>query len=353
MSKTIFVHNCEAFKEHVNFQGCPERPKRMDIIKMALDACIAEDSIEEIKVPVSPVAEDYEDFLLQIHSEEHVQSVNDSTKHNTALYPIQTVLDTIDHVITTGPNTAFFAIRPPGHHSFAGGANKDDVLDGDTDVGEGFCFYNNVAVAAMYAAEYHHKKSIMIIDWDYHHGNGTQNAFFDIKGIHDKVIRARHPHIDVYFLSLHNATIYPYQAHPDEQPHNFGTVNDQAHMQNSYVHNVHIAKKEFLDENYSSKFKQALDEALAKFTPDIVFISAGFDARNGDPVARFVEGEGLNDKCYYEMARYVKESVYKANHTASILSLLEGGYNVDGKGFSGAVIEHIKGLNAEVDITIE
>jgi acetoin utilization deacetylase AcuC-like enzyme len=353
MAKTFFIHNYEAFKEHINFLGCPDRPERMNIIKQALKQCNKYDLIEEIKIEINPVPEDYEDALLQIHSEKHVQSVNDSPKNLTALYPIQTVLDSIDHVLATGPNTAFFAIRPPGHHSFDGGANNDDSIDGSDSVGEGFCFYNNVAVAAMYAAEYHHKKSILIIDWDYHHGNGTQNAFFDVKGIHDKIIRARHPHVDVYFLSLHNATIYPYRDDPDEQPHNFGTVNGQAHKQKSYIHNVHTAKKDFLDEKYLPKFKQAVDEALGKFIPDVVFISAGFDARNGDPVARFIEGEGLSDKCYYEMAKYVKKSLYKVNHSASIISLLEGGYNVQGKGFSEAVVEHIKGLNSEVDITIE
>jgi acetoin utilization deacetylase AcuC-like enzyme len=234
-------------------------------------------------------------------------------------------------------------MRPPGHHSFAGGISKDDEFDGGNQVGEGYCYFNNVAFAAMLAHKHFAKKSILIIDWDYHHGNGTQNIFFEAN---QKEIKAKFKDFDIYFISLHNASIYPYYNEiPNSDPTNFGTISGKAHNSNSFIDNIHFKRQEFTDEIYLPKFYQSIDKAFENIRPDLVLVSAGFDARENDPIARFEKGEGLSDKAYYQMSKYLKSKLTETNNACPIISLLEGGYNVSELGFSEALLEHLKGIS--------
>lgn len=340
-SKVLFFHNYPLLSQHINFEKCAEQPQRMNIVKQAMLHCQSNGWIipQEVSLADSN-AQKHLDVLQAIHPLEHIYSVNQSTKSNHAIYPVQMLTSTLKQVFQQNITYAFYAVRPPGHHSFQGGANKDDNIDQADSVGEGFCFYNNVAIAVDYIAKSFSKKSILIIDWDYHHGNGTQHAFFKFDENDHNLFDARHINYDTYFLSLHNATIYPYEEYPLSLPNNFGTLKGKARNANSFIDNIHIAKNDFQDAIYLDIFEKSIDRVFRYFTPDTIIISAGFDARTGDPVARFETNQGLTDRCYYAITRIVKA---KAKNTP-IISILEGGYNVDGNGFSQAISAHIEAL---------
>ncbi len=341
MQKINFYHNFELFKKHINFPNSKECPQRMDIIKKAFDSANQQNLINSIRISENNLEKiDYREAVLNLHSQEHLVSVEDSPKKQTALYPIKTFINTLANSTKDG-QISYYAMRPPGHHSFAGGSQKDDHIDNASYVGEGFCYFNNVAFASIYTAKNLGKKAILVVDWDYHHGNGTQNSFFDFT---ENEIKSRHTDFDVYFLSIHNATIYPYEEDANSIPNNFGTINAKATNSNSQLRNIHIGKNDFNKATYLPIFKKAIDEAFENITPDMIFISAGFDARKGDPVAKFVDGQGLGDSSYYEMAKYIKQKQQQTSPKTPIISLQEGGYNITDEGFSNAVVEHIKGL---------
>ncbi|MGQ4005964.1 hypothetical protein QIW49_05715 [Francisellaceae bacterium CB300] len=341
MPKINFFHNFELFKKHLNFVGSAEQPKRLDIVKLAKEKAKNSNLITSYEIEDSKFNDEYKEYLNKIHPAKHIQEIANSEKNITSLYPLQAFTQTFATAIKDS-QISFFAMRPPGHHSFAGGISKDDDFDGGYQVGEGFCYFNNVVFATLLANIKHHKKSVLIVDWDYHHGNGTQATLFDIK---NDSITTKFKDFDTYFISLHNATIYPYKEDPDKEPNNYATISGKANNSNSYVKNIHTSKKDYIDEIFLPKFYNAIDEAFVKMTPDLIFISAGFDARNGDPIAKFVDGEGLSDEAYYKMANYIKNKQQTYNKIAPIVSLLEGGYNVTESGFSEAVYQHLKGLH--------
>ncbi|AIT08535.1 hypothetical protein LO80_00140 [Candidatus Francisella endociliophora] len=341
MSKINFFHNFDLFKKHINFEGSNEQPKRLDIVKLAFDKAKSLDIIEPHILDTDGFNNEFKSHIGVLHPQQHIDEVKNSSKFEAASLPLKALNETLCKSIQDG-QISFYAMRPPGHHSFAGGISKDDEFDGGYQVGEGYCYFNNVAFASFLAYKHFDKKSILIIDWDYHHGNGTQNVFFDAK--HD-YIAAKFKDFDIYFISLHNASIYPYYNEiPNSDPQNFGTISGKANNSNSFIKNIHFKRKDFLDEIYLPKFYQSIDEAFDKFTPDLVLISAGFDARSGDPIAKFEDGEGLSDSAYYKMSKYIKSKLISTNNTCPIISLLEGGYNVSKDGFSKAVLEHLKGL---------
>ena len=342
MSQKIdFYYNFDMFKKHINFPSSKECPQRMDILDLAMKKAnklniitpelIDEQSLENIL---------YKDAILNIHSEKHLIDVESSPKITTALYPIKTFISTLHNSVKDG-QISFYAMRPPGHHSYNGGARNDDKIDNADFVGQGFCYFNNVAFASMYLAKNFSKKSILIVDWDYHHGNGTQEAFFNST---NNEIKAKYPEYEIYFLSTHNANIYPYNEIEGNTPNNFGTINGKATNSNSYIRNIHIGKNDYKEDVYLPKFRDAIDETFTKMKPDVIFISAGFDARKDDPVARFTAGQGLDDETYFKMAQYIKQKQQLNCPKTPIISLQEGGYNITDDGFSNAVVEHLKGL---------
>ncbi|MDC0534570.1 hypothetical protein OAO18_02035 [Francisellaceae bacterium] len=347
MSKVLFFHNNDLYKQHLNFDDSPECAKRLDIVNLAMQKCISENLIQPRKINVNiNDPETCFQYIKKVHGQSHINSVFQSSKHISALNPIYGIVNTIDEVLNADKSNicAFYAVRPPGHHSFEGGANIEDDREGGIDCGDGYCYYNNVAIAAQYASERFNKKNILIIDWDYHHGNGTQHVFFDVSDIEKNQFTAKHSDKNIYFVSFHNANNYPYTDSGQENPVNFGTVKGKATIGNSYIDNVHTQQYQYLDEFFLPKFKQAMDQAFDNFQPDLVLISAGFDARKGDPIARFLPGEGISDKCYYDMTQILKKKVKQQKEIVPIISILEGGYNVTDTGFSEAVYEHIRGL---------
>ncbi|MBE3123386.1 MAG: histone deacetylase, partial [Planctomycetes bacterium] len=204
-----------------------------------------------------------------------------------------------DAVIKGDVRRAFCAVRPPGHH-----ATRDKAM--------GFCLFNNVAVAARYVMATHGVERVLIVDWDVHHGNGTQEAFY----------RAG----DVMYLSIHQSPLYPSTGSPDEK----GAGPGAGHTLNFTLARGQ-GEKEFL---------AALDKGLkqaGKFSPRFIFISAGFDSHKDDPLG----GLRLTETTYAEATRRVCRL---ADRTASgrVVSTLEGGYDLDALGASAAA--HVRAL---------
>jgi acetoin utilization deacetylase AcuC-like enzyme len=207
------------------------------------------------------------------------------------------VLDAVDRAMDGRSLRSFCAVRPPGHHALY-------------DRGMGFCLFGNVALGAHYARKTLGAQRVLIADWDVHHGNGTQ-ALVE----HDPNIR---------FLSIHQWPWYPGTgAASDTGPH--GTIC-----------NVPMAGG-LQAEVYVDMFEQSFDKLLDGFAPDLIFISAGFDSLNGDPLGEFTLELSDIDR----LTRFVTG---RADELCGgrVISTLEGGYNPDRVG--AAAVVHLRAL---------
>jgi acetoin utilization deacetylase AcuC-like enzyme len=182
---------------------------------------------------------------------------------------------------------AFCVVRPPGHHA-------------TPDRGMGFCIFNNAGIAARYAQQKHGLGKVLIIDWDVHHGNGTQEIFYEDPS--------------VFYFSTHQAPWYPGTGTREEtgRGKGLGTTLNWPMVQGS-------GRREFLPAF------QALAAAADRFKPELVIISAGFDARHGDPLGRLE----LHDDDYVELTGQVLQ-IARQHAGGRVVSVLEGGYNVTG-----------------------
>ena len=204
----------------------------------------------------------------------------------------------VDAVLTGEADNAFVACRPPGHHATVGRSM-------------GFCLYNNVAVAACYAQDKYPDlvKSVLIADFDVHHGNGTQDIFYADPS--------------VYFFSLHQYPWYPGTGAAHER----GMGAGEGYTRNVPVHAATPA------EAYLRLFEDNLEQVLNDFTPDLVIISAGFDAHREDPLGELL----LEDATYARLTRRLKEAA-----RGRVVSCLEGGYNLETLG--ATVRAHVTAL---------
>jgi acetoin utilization deacetylase AcuC-like enzyme len=207
------------------------------------------------------------------------------------------VLDAVDLALAGATTRSFCAVRPPGHHALRGSAM-------------GFCLFGNVAIAAHYARRVKHLDRVLIVDWDVHHGNGTQALVEN-----DANIR---------FVSMHQWPWYP----------GTGAADDRGPKHS--VWNVPLPPA-LPRETYVGEFLAAVDRAAVEFTPDLLLISAGFDSLAGDPLGGFtLEME--------DVARLTREMVSRAEQWCGgrLVSSLEGGYAPDRLG--EAAVVHMKAL---------
>ncbi|MBI3603569.1 MAG: histone deacetylase, partial [Nitrospirae bacterium] len=192
----------------------------------------------------------------------------------------------LDAIMAGLVQNAFCAVRPPGHH-----AERDRAM--------GFCFFNNVAIAARYGQRRHGLDRVLIVDWDVHHGNGTQHAFYDDPS--------------VLFFSTHQYPHYPGTGRATERGEGAG--------EGSTI-NVPMSAGQG-DEDYREVFERVLVPAADQFKPDLVLISAGFDAHRDDPLA----GMGLTEDGYETLSRTVLD-IARRHCQGRVLSCLEGGYHL-------------------------
>lgn len=275
----------------------PESPMRLTKIVESFEANGLMDELVAIEPKSDPMA-----AIRAHHTGEHVDGVRAiETTGRVAELAVAGAIAAVDAVASGKLGNAFCAVRPPGHHANNRGAE------------EGFCFYSNAAIAAKYAQRVHGLDKVLIVDWDYHHGNGTQNAFYDDP--------------TVLFFSTHDWQAYPGTGDPSLHGEGQGSgLNINVHLD-----------CESKDKTMLDAWDSKLVPALSKFRPDFVLISAGFDSRQGDTLGCF----DVTDDAFRRMTRTVMDI---ANESAGgrVVSLLEGGYNLDG--LARAATAHVETL---------
>jgi acetoin utilization deacetylase AcuC-like enzyme len=299
------------FKEHQTGLGHPEQKNRASFIyenlkdKELLQQTV---SIPVRECPLNQLGLAHDLNYLQSSKKEIELGLSSLSTGDTAICK-QTwkvasmatggVLNAIDLVVEGILNHAFCITRPPGHH-----ANKKK--------GMGFCLFNHVAIAARYAQKKLGVGNILIVDWDVHHGNGTQDIFYEDDS--------------VFFFSTHQSPWYPGTGNRTETGKGIGlgyTLN--------YPLSAGAGKKEIVDYAFGSELIQKMN----KFKPELIIISAGFDSRINDPLGQFQ----LHDQDFFELTRIILE-IAKQYANNRVISVLEGGYNLDG--LASASISHLQ-----------
>ena len=210
------------------------------------------------------------------------------------------VLNAVDAVVAGEVRNAFCAVRPPGHHAL-----RDRAM--------GFCLFNNVAIAARYAQEKHGLAKVLIVDWDLHHGNGTQASFYEDPS--------------VLYFSVHQYPFYPGTGAAGETGAGAGA---------GYTLNVPLAAGAG-DGEYARVFREELRARAMEFDPDFVLISCGFDAHERDPLGSMK----VSSAGYGTLTRIVRE-IAEECCLGRLVSVLEGGY--DEQALAESVQYHLRAL---------
>ncbi len=309
MQKLGIVYD-QAFMEHNPGPWHPESPRRLAAVKAAIDSLdietvdivAREATREELLLIHTP---DYVDQILSLHVPDIVHLDADTAVSPgslvAALKAAGGVIAAVDCVMKDSPKVVFCAIRPPGHH-----AEPDRAM--------GFCIFNNVAIGAAYALKRYGLKRVAILDWDLHHGNGTQDAFYGSS--------------EVLYISLHQAPYYPMTGETMESGECKGV---------GFTINIPMVAGSS-DVDYRAAFQEMIIPALGNFEPELVMISAGFDAHMDDPLGDLY----LTSAYFGEMTRLVKAAAAKSAG-GRIVSVLEGGYNLQALRESVAI--HLKELS--------
>jgi len=297
--KTALVHH-PIYQKHDTGPGHPETPMRYETVMKALrgDNKLWKDLNEITPDKAS------KGLIQAAHTPQHFKRVEHAFEEGMDRLDADTVISIqsfdaslfaagggiagVDAVMRGEAKNAFVAVRPPGHHATAENAM-------------GFCLLNNVAVAAKYAQNnYKEIERVAIVDWDVHHGNGTQGIFYDDP--------------TVYFFSMHQYPWYPGSGSRGET----GFGRGLGVTMNVPVRASTAAKEQ------KRMFESALEDIAKNFRPDLIMISAGFDAHLTDPLGQLE----LEDPDYISMTRTVKAW---ADETCEgrIVSCLEGGYNLE------------------------
>jgi acetoin utilization deacetylase AcuC-like enzyme len=305
VKRTAVVIDKEYLK-HLPGNAHPERPERIEVL---LDLAAGLDERKfALLAPRSASRADVE----QTHGADHVRLVESTSTVNryaldgdtitcrdsfgVALLAVGGFLNVLDSIAAKESANGFALVRPPGHHAL-----RDRAM--------GFCLFNTMAIGADYLKRTYGAKKVMIVDWDVHHGNGTQDAFYDDPS--------------VLFLSTHQYPYYP----------GTGAVNETgAGAGEGYTINVPLPAG-CADEEYLQVFQDVVVRAAEKFQPEWLLVSAGFDPHERDPLG----GMGVTEEGFGAMAGTLIGLARKFAD-GRIAFLLEGGYDLAGLRSSAAAV---------------
>ena len=301
----VGLHDDPVFGEHDAGPGHPERPERLEAVRRGL----RDGGLEKSLVRLAPRAA-VPDELVRVHTAAHVERLAASAgrhvrldpdtaagprSHAAALAAAGAVADAVERVLDGSLDRAFCAVRPPGHH-----ATPDRAM--------GFCLLNNVAIGAA-AALARGLKRVAVIDFDVHHGNGTQEAFW------------RDPR--VLFVSSHRSPFYPGTGALDEVGEGEGR---------GFTVNLPMPAG-LGDDEYRRAYREIVEPIGGAFDPELVLVSAGFDIHRADPLG----GMGVTGAGFAELMD-VCLAVASGAARGRLVAVLEGGYDLDGIAEASAAV---------------
>ena len=290
---TTCIFTADSSIQHDTGPGHPECAERIPSIINALK------KIQSQKLIWKNVGSFDEKYIKLTHSVKYFEKINQSFptegldfldgdtivskgSKKAAYDSVASIINAIDAIMNKEFNNAFCVIRPPGHH-----AEKEQAM--------GFCIFNNVAVGATYLLEKYKLNKVAIIDFDVHHGNGTQDIFYNEK--------------KVLYISSHQFPFYP------------GTGSENETGKYNNILNIPL-KAETSSKEFFDSYKKVYDK-LNEFKPEFILLSAGFDAHKNDPLANI----NLESKDYYTLTKEIMK-IAKQICESKIVSILEGGYNL-------------------------
>ena len=290
----------------------PDRPERLT----ALVNAIKDSGLWERLIHLEPAPATLEQ-VEYVHETDYVKALQEycargggligldtgvsSDSFDAALLAAGGAIKAIDAVMNGEVQNAFAAVRPPGHHAFPEGA-------------KGFCLFNNVAIGARYLQGEYGLDRILIVDWDIHHGDGTNYFFYEDPS--------------VFYFSIHEYPFYPGTGRAYENGKGKGA---------GYTLNVPVPFGTGVQE-YLDAFQKKLKPVALRFRPDFVLISAGFDAHKDDPLS----GIPLTSSAYGQFTDIVRD-IADQTCEGRIVSVLEGGYSL--RAMPESVLEHLEHLS--------
>jgi len=302
------------FERHETGWGHPESPQRLSELRKRLEA----DGLTAACIIIPPTPADRES-LLAVHTESYLRRLEQACRAGEkfidtpdsaicpeswqiALLAAGSVIEAAELVARGELDNAFCAVRPPGHHA-------------ERDLSMGFCLLNNIALAARHLTGRHGFERVAILDWDVHHGNGTQHIFEEDPA--------------VFFVSLHQSpqTLYPGTGFASERGLGAGLGT---------VLNIPL-EPGTADEQYLEAFEKTALAAIEKFAPQFLLISAGFDAHRNDPLA----GLSLTNRAFERMSLSAIELARRVCG-GRVVTVLEGGYDL--QALADCVSFHIRAL---------
>jgi acetoin utilization deacetylase AcuC-like enzyme len=317
MSKLALVHK-EEFQRHLTPESHPESPRRISAINEALHRSELLAQIERIEPSIASIED-----LTSVHKSHYIEELEAKGKeasqhggmlqldadtwmspdsYQTAKLAAGAGVEAVRGVLKSGYTKSFVVVRPPGHHALA-------------DSPMGFCLFNNVAIAARHAQRAYGLKRVMVIDWDVHHGNGTQDMFYNDPS--------------VLFVSFHQ---YPFW------PPNCGWYTEDG-SEEGKGYNINIPLPAGTgDRGYLSAWDAIVKPICLEYKPEVLFLSAGYDAHQADPLGQ----QQISTRGYFLLSNRLSDLAEELN--CPIVGFLEGGYNT--RSLADSVVATVKVLNS-------
>ncbi len=316
MSKLVVIRDSR-FQEHLTPQLHPESPKRLAAIDQAMEKTHLAQQITQEKPRLAS-----EEELATVHKPAYIEHLQEDAlkareteklimldpdtfmspeSYETAKLAAGAGLVAVDSIAHAQTESSFVAVRPPGHHALA-------------DKPMGFCLFNNIAVAARYAQKALGKKRVFIIDWDVHHGNGTQALFYDDPS--------------VFFVSFHQYPFWP--------PNSGWYTEDGAGDGRGYNLNIPLPAGTG-DRGYLKAWDTLVAPVCNEYAPELIMLSAGYDAHQLDPLG----GQQITTEGYAQLSQRLTKLAQQTG--TKVVGFLEGGYNT--RSLADAVVATMKVLN--------